>query len=138
MPDNFGARIAARALTHIGVTFRLHGHSAESGFDCVGLLIDALESVGFSAKVPTDYSIRGRFGAQASAFFDRAQFAIIGTGEAALHGDMCLVQVAANQIHFLIHVGEGFVHAHAGLRRVVMTPGRVPWPVVGQWRYIGD
>ena len=138
MTDDLGTRIAARALSHIGVTFRLHGRNVESGFDCVGLIVDALESVGFSADVPIIYSLRGRFEAQASAFFDRAQFAVIGTGEGAHHGDIYLVKVAANQLHFLIHIGAGFVHAHAGLRRVVVTPGPVPWPVVGQWRYIGD
>jgi hypothetical protein len=28
----------------------------------------------------------------------------------------------------------GFVHADAGLRRVVERLGAVPWPVVGCWR----
>jgi hypothetical protein len=29
---------------------------------------------------------------------------------------------------------HGFVHAHAGLRRVVTTPAPLPWPIECHWR----
>jgi hypothetical protein len=48
--------------------------------------------------------------------------------------DMMLVRPGALHRHLLILVPGGFVHAHAGLRRVVETPGAPPWPVLRIWR----
>ena len=33
-----------------------------------------------------------------------------------------------------VSTDPGFVHAHAGLRRVVEMPGESPWPIIGWWR----
>lgn len=138
MADDFGTRIAARACGHIGVKFQLHGRTSESGFDCVGLLADALMSVGFHAPIPEGYSLRGQLNYTALAYFDRAQFAKIGLAGPRMSGDFSLVQIVPRQLHLVILADDGFVHAHAGLRRVVLTPGPVPWPIIGQWRFIGD
>jgi hypothetical protein len=136
--DDFGGRISARALSVIGVKFCLHGRSVESGLDCVGLLADALGAAGFSAPIPASYSLRGRFDSEALAFFDRYDFQTFGAGELPAGGDFALVCPAPRQLHFIIYASNGFVHAHAGLRRVTLTPGGVPWPVIRHWRYIGD
>jgi hypothetical protein len=53
---------------------------------------------------------------------------------AARVGDLWLVRPGALQLHLMIGVSGGFVHAHAGLRRVVEMPGDAGWPVVGVWR----
>jgi murein DD-endopeptidase / murein LD-carboxypeptidase len=135
---DFGARIAACAYHQIGVKFRLHGRTCESGFDCVGLLADALMSVGFHKDIPESYSLRGHFSDTALAYFDGVQFAKISPGEAKKSGDFALVQMGPRQLHLVILADDGFVHAHAGLRRVVLTPGPVPWPIIGHWRFIGD
>jgi lipoprotein Spr len=49
-------------------------------------------------------------------------------------GDLALVRPGPLQLHLMILVPGGFVHAHAGLRRVVEMPGASPWPVMGWWR----
>ena len=49
-------------------------------------------------------------------------------------GDLALVRPGPLQLHLMIGTGAGFVHAHAGLGRVVETPGLSPWPVLGWWR----
>lgn len=39
------------------------------------------------------------------------------------------------QLHLMIGTRDGIVHAHAGLGRVVLTPGPSPWPLLGAWRF---
>lgn len=135
MAKDFGAQISKRASQHLGVPFRLHGRSAVGGFDCIGLAADALSYVGFALEVPTDYSLRGEFGERVSEFFSDPVFTPVGK---IVNGDFVAVRVGARQIHLMIAVDVGFVHAHAGLRRVVLTPAPSPWPIIGQWRFIGD
>lgn len=131
MPDDLGARIAARAIGHIGAPFRLHGRSMGGGFDCIGLAADALSHVGFSGVVPADYALRGQYDELLCQFFGQAAFAAVSSVRV---GDFLAVRTAPRQLHLLIAVENGFVHAHAGLRRVVLTPSPLPWPVFGHWR----
>jgi hypothetical protein len=60
----------------------------------------------------------------------------IDTSEAG-EGDVLLVQTGMGQHHFLVLVKGGFVHADAGLGRVVERPGSVPWPALAAWRIRG-
>ena len=133
------ARASRRGLSIFsgGVPFRLHGWSSETGLDCVGLAAVSLQSVGFDLPVPKGYQLRGQFEGQALKFFDTACFKALEPGEVGASGDICMVRIAPRQLHFIIAVAGGFVHAHAGLRRVVLTPGLVTWPIIGRWRYIG-
>ena len=117
--------------------FRLHGRSSEAGLDCVGLVAVSLQSVGLDLPVPKGYELRGQFENQAFHFFDTACFKALEPEEGIASGDLCMVRIAPRQLHFIVAVACGFVHAHAGLRRVVLTPGPVTWPVIGRWRYIG-
>lgn len=135
VPDDLGTRIAARATSHIGVPFRLHGHSMDGGFDCIGLAADALSHVGFAGSIPADYTLRGLFGNQLCAFFDQPAFAAVSSLQP---GDFVAVRTAPRQLHLMIGTESGFVHAHAGLRCVVLTPQPLPWPVLGHWRLMGD
>lgn len=59
---------------------------------------------------------------------------------AILAGDIVLVRVGPCQFHLLIAApcpvsgGDRFVHAHAALGRVIVSPGPPGWPVIGHWR----
>jgi hypothetical protein len=49
-------------------------------------------------------------------------------------GDVMLMSAAADLLHLGVRTCEGFVHAHAGIGRVVETPGMPAWPLLGVWR----
>jgi hypothetical protein len=47
---------------------------------------------------------------------------------------LLLFSVAADQRHLAVLTERGFVHADAGLRQVVETPGPPAWRVLSAWR----
>jgi hypothetical protein len=49
-------------------------------------------------------------------------------------GDVMMLEVASDQVHLAVRTDAGFVHAHAGIGRVVETPGLPEWPVIGAYR----
>lgn len=130
MIDNL---IAKRALAQVGTPFRLHGRCAGTALDCVGLVAVAIN---VQQPTPFDYSIRGDFERDVIQFFDAAKFTKCCA--AFLDGDIVLVEAAPRQHHLMIAAKNGFVHAHAGLRKIVHTPGEPAWPVIGQWRLQGN
>lgn len=121
----------------VGTPFLLHGREPGIGIDCVGLVGLSLKSTGKLFEIPCDYALRGTYLERAVGFFDREFFHHLSV-DSALPGDILLCQPAIRQLHFAVTTSQGLVHAHAGLRRVVLTPQPVPWPVTGHWRYIGD
>ena len=120
---------AERARALVGTRFRPQGRSA-LGLDCVGV---AVATYGLpAADVRRDYRIRGDHAAEVrealGAHFRRV---------AARHirpGDLMVMRIARDQIHLAVRTLEGFVHAHARLRRVVETPGLPEWPLLGAYR----
>jgi lipoprotein Spr len=126
-----GEEIVAAARALAGVRFLPQGRSAETGLDCLGLVAAA---VGVDAAlVRRDYALRdfepdavGR--ALAALGFRRVE----GVGRKA--GDIILAEVAPLRLHAAIATGRGYLHADAGLRRVVEVPGELPWPVLSAWR----
>jgi len=128
-----GEKLAKAARALVGARFRLHGRDPETGLDCIGVLATALASIGRMPTLPVAYTLR------TCALPDLATFASAcgltpATGSLAA-GDVLLVQVCACQFHLLIAVSrQSFVHAHAGLRRVVEERRIAPWPVAGHWR----
>jgi hypothetical protein len=38
----------------------------------------------------------------------------------------------------MVRADNGWVHAHAGLGRVVHMPGMSPWPLINLWRLAGE
>ena len=49
-------------------------------------------------------------------------------------GDVMLMSVGLRQLHLGVRTEGGFVHAHAGLRRVVETPGLPELRTLGVYR----
>ncbi|MGE4429147.1 MAG: peptidoglycan endopeptidase [Sphingobium sp.] len=125
--------VAARGM--IGAPFHLHGRCAASGVDCVGLVVLALEQAGnrhARAAAPQGYRLRGGSVPLWEAGLRRAGLSPVAQGQRP--GDVVLVEAGVAQFHLMIGTDAGHVHAHAGLGRVVETPGPSPWPVVGRWR----
>ena len=118
--------LAARAL--IGVRFRLHGRDPATGLDCVGLVAAAL-----GVAAPIRYRLHNRDISAALAFAPTAGLTdVCGPIEP---GDVLLVRSGPAQHHLLVAgPDEGFIHAHAGLRRVVATPAPLVWPIERHWR----
>lgn len=115
----------ARAL--LGTRFRPQGRGAE-GVDCVGLILIAFGIA--PDAVRRNYMLRG-------AHLDELQEVILRFFRKVRHarlGDLLLLAPSADQYHLAIHSGEGHIHADAGLRRVVETPGAPRWPIVGIYR----
>jgi hypothetical protein len=118
--------LAARAL--VGTRFLLHGRDPATGLDCVGLVSAAL-----GATAPNGYRLRNRDIAAALAFAPAA--GLTEVSGAVEPGDVLLVRSGPAQHHLLMAAPcGGFIHAHAGLRRVVVTPGPLAWPVERHWR----
>ena len=128
-------RIVAAARALVGAPFRLHGRSAETGVDCLGMVVLALAKAGHCGlhrAVPDAYSVRGgSLGAFAEVFH------ALGLRRVRKHrpGDLMLVKAGVAQFHLMIVTDSGHVHAHAGLGHVVEMPGASPWPVIGRWRW---
>lgn len=122
---------AAEAL--IGTRFRLHGRDPATGLDCVGLVEAALKAIGREVEAPRGYALRNSDIREALA---AAPLAVLREAEGKpQEGDVLLVRSGPAQHHLLIAAaGDRFVHAHAGLRRVVATPGPLPWPILRHWR----
>ena len=137
MPIDIGELIAARAVSLVGVPFRLRGRNVDAGLDCIGVVAGALSCTGHAFDVPKDYTLRGGHDGRISSFFVNSCFGMV-VGEAMQSGDILSLRPAINQAHLAIITTGGAVHAHAGLGRVVLTPLPLPWPVIGHWRYIGD
>ncbi|MFA6218935.1 MAG: NlpC/P60 family protein [Erythrobacter sp.] len=130
-------RFASAAEACIGVPFRLHGRSRATGLDCVGLVVCALSDSGIAAVAPDRYALR-------NLAIDRhlplvARNGFREAGGAILRGDLLLVTPGPAQHHLVVASGpNAFVHAHAGLRRVVRQTSLLVWPILHHWRLAGQ
>ena len=122
------AEIAARARACVGVRFRPYGRDPAFGLDCVGLVAFAT-----GAPAPADYALRSGKAATAAAALRAAGLRPRGAGQAS-PGDILLLASAPTQLHLAVRTEAGFVHADAGLRRVVECPGAPAMPLLGTWR----
>lgn len=133
-----GAVLAQAAEQFVGAPFRLHGRDPRTGLDCIGLLEAAFDSCGMSTKLPTGYSLRtGRWqGLELHA--ERLGF--VPCKIPAKPGDVCLLQPSPVQMHFaIVSTTPGLmVEAHAGLRRVVISPLPDATTLAGLWRLTPD
>ncbi|WP_420140896.1 peptidoglycan endopeptidase [Sphingomonas sp.] len=123
-----GDAIVAHARACVGARFRPHGRDPRWGLDCVGVAAAA-----FGREVAGDYPLRG-------GDPDAVSRAIAALGlrriapDLAAAGDLVLMAAGPEQLHLAVLTERGFVHADAGLRRVVETPGRPVLAVIGAWR----
>ncbi len=121
--------IAKMAMELCGTKYRLHGRNAEHGLDCVGLAARCLSSADLVCDVPNGYSMRGGSAQQISEVMTLAGFFVLPSGARLREGDIALVRPGPVQWHLMIRTDCGFVHAHAGLGKVVLTPGEAQWPI---------
>ena len=131
--EDGAARIVAAAREMVGAPFRLHGRSVAQGVDCVGLAVLAFAQGGHQGAPPRGYGLRSGNEGVARAWLTQAGLIAVAEGEP---GDLALVRPGPLQLHLMVVVPGGHVHAHAGLGRVVEMPGASPWPVIGYWRTI--
>jgi hypothetical protein len=89
-------------------------------------------AIAFDRPVPGDYPLRGGDGGTIIAAIERAGPRPIAP-EAAVAGNLILITAGLDQFHMAVLTGDGFVHADAGLRRVIETPGRPDGTIIGAW-----
>jgi hypothetical protein len=120
---------AERARALAGTPFRSQGRGAD-GLDCVGV---AMTVFGIAeGDVRRNYRTRGDHLGEVRAFLSKGFRRVPATQ--LRPGDLMLMTVAKDQLHIGVKTNAGFVHAHAGLRRVVETPGAPEWPLLGIYR----
>lgn len=120
-----GKAIVKRARALLGCKFRPQGRDASTGLDCVGLVLAAY---GLPAStVRRDYRLRGdhrtELEREIAVHFTR-------TNRTEEIGKLMLCNVAPDQLHLAIGCSASFIHADAGIGRIVETPGAPPWPVL--------
>jgi len=130
--------MADKAMALCGARFCLHGRDEETGLDCIGLAGQCLIAARFECDVPNGYSIRGGSERSIAEFMAETGFERFSPDAPLCEGDIVLVRPSPVQWHFLIRADNGFVHAHAGLGRVVYCPGAAPWPIVSIFRLAED
>ena len=126
-------RLTTAAEALVGAPFRLHGRDPATGLDCVGVVAAALAAIGCAVEAPAGYALRNR---SITGLLGLADANGLVEARAPLApGDLVLVRPGPAQHHLLIAIAaDSFVHAHAGLRRVVAQPGPLPWPIERRWR----
>lgn len=128
-----GEQLARAAEAFIGSPFRLHGRDPAAGLDCVGVLSAALNAAGHTSGLPNDYNLRNRYPPETAAIAAACGFVRAKGAYAA--GDVVLCRVSPCQFHLAIALApDRFIHAHAGLGRVVVSPAPLPWPILQHWR----
>lgn len=126
--------IAASALEQVGTPFRLYGRSPSLALDCVGLAIHAVGYLGNEQR----YHLKGDYREVICSYLDKSNLLKLDGGAVPYDGDLALVGCAPRQQHLMVRAKGGWVHAHAGLGRVVHTPGDSPWPIIAIWRASGE
>lgn len=124
---------AARARALVGTRFRLQGRGAE-GLDCIGVV---LATFGLPPGcVRRNYFIKGDHEAEARRCL-ALHFRRVSPSQTR-PGDLLLLKVAADQLHLAVRTAAGAVHAHAGIGRVVETPGLPEGELAGAYRKRGS
>jgi lipoprotein Spr len=130
--------IAFRANAQLNTPFRFRGRTPGVALDCVGLVLTALGPIAETTVDCPSYSLRGDFRRAISSGFAQLPFHLISESEPGRDGDIILASAGPSQLHLMVAANSGWVHAHAGLGRVVFTPLWPGWPIIHRWRLIGD
>jgi hypothetical protein len=120
---------AARAQALVGKRFRAQGRGL-GGLDCVGVVLVTFDLPADSVR--RDYHLRGSYLPELREQLV-LQFRRVASGQLRA-GDVMLLGVGDGRLHLAVRTSDGFVHAHAGIRRVVETPGTPEWPLLGVYR----
>lgn len=128
------ATLAEAAETFVGTRFRLHGRNPATGLDCIGLFSASMTQAGSACPVPTGYPMRVLDLAQWLP--DPAIFGLLDAEPPFQPGDVAMLRPSVGQFHLAIAGRFGWVHAHAGLRRVVRQPDLPSGDLVHHWRLI--
>jgi cell wall-associated NlpC family hydrolase len=124
---------AARAL--VGSPYRRDGRDPATGLDCLGVIAVALTAIGRSASLPARSTLRRRELPDLEAIAGAS--GLLRAGRQMEAGDILLVRCSPVQWHALVAAtADRFVHAHAGLRRVVLGPADPAWAPAGHWRLL--
>ncbi len=130
---NIGEQAWACAVALVGVPFRLQGRSAETGLDCIGLVLAAFAGAGVRLASIDSYALRGFPLERALALMDASGLA--RTGVPVQSGDVGLFLLPARQLHLALLAPGEIIHADAGQRRVCAAPpSRLP-EAVARWRW---
>ena len=125
-----GAELAQAAAALVGTPWRLHGRNPACGLDCIGLLAAALGQV---ELLPTGYPLRLR--RLAAWLPDPTELGFVAADNPLQPGDVVLLRLGPAQHHLAIAADpDGWIHAHAGLRRVVNQSELPPGEWLGHWR----
>ncbi|WP_404482690.1 hypothetical protein [Novosphingobium sp. BL-52-GroH] len=128
-----GDGLAQAALALVGTRFRLHGRDPLSGLDCIGVLAAALAALGQRARLPNGYALRTLGLPDLSGI--AAGLGMETAGGPIASGDVLMLRPSPCQLHLAIVASpRSVVHAHAGLRKVVLGPLPAHWPVAAHWR----
>ena len=120
---------AERARTLVGTPFRPQGRELHA-LDCVGLVIRTFDLP--AQEIRRNYRLKGDHREEMMRELI-GPFRKVRKGEQR-SGDLLLMAVRDDQMHLGVRTDQGFVHAHAGIGRVVETPGAPEWPVLTVYR----
>lgn len=128
-----GLALAQSALTLVGRPYRLFGRDPARGLDCVGLIAASLQACGREVGTLPPYSLRQH---DLGRFLDLARsLGLLAVSDHNLPGDILVLRPSPMQTHLAIMAQQGgLIHAHAGLRQVVHTPGPTTLHPHHSWR----
>lgn len=130
-----GERIAREAEKLVGAPFRLQGRDPATGLDCIGLVALALARARGIEHVDTPQAYRLRNCASDRYLVFAKRAGLEQADGSICPGDVLHTSPGPAQDHLLIAINSRcFVHAHAGLRRVVRTDAALTVPVLHHWR----
>ena len=129
---------AAAAEALVGTPFRFRGRDRKTGLDCVGVVLAALADIGRKPAELNGYAMRQTHPDRHIDVALACGFELF-EGTELEPGDLLLVNPGPAQVHLLVFAGKrGFIHAHAGLGRVVRTPAPCPSSIAIIWRLAAD
>lgn len=133
--------IVAAARACIGTRFRSQGRVPGLALDCVGVALVAARAAGLALPNLPLYQLGGDNEALIDTLL--AQLGLRRVAPAAA-GDVWLFAPAQGQRHLAVQVSDTpcgsrsdpqFVHAHAGVGRVVEAPADPAWALLGSYRF---
>jgi murein DD-endopeptidase / murein LD-carboxypeptidase len=121
---------AARARALVGTRFRPQGRG-EGGLDCIGVVLITFAIA--PELVRRDYRLKGKHHFATLRTAVERHFRRVPRTQLR-SGDVMLLAAGNEQPHLAIRTPGGFVHAHAGVGRVVETPGDPEWALLAVYR----